>query len=103
MAPAESKPTDLFVLSDEQILEIEPAEAPSDAAQATDAESSGHQISTNSQTEKTTDRNVTSAPSTSHMSQESLVTSRDATEPPAWLAAQMKGPWGGGGPRGGVV
>jgi hypothetical protein len=96
MAHAESKVTDLFVLSDEQILDIAPeAEALSDAAQETDAKSSGHQISTNSQAEKTTDRNVTSAPNTSHTSQESLVTSRDAAEPPAWLAAQMKDPWGG--------
>src|SRR6267143_725171 len=95
MAPAESKGTDLFVLSDEQILDIAPAEAPSDAAPATVAEFSGHQISTNSWTEKTADRNVTSEPSTSHTSHQSPVTSHDTAEPPAWLAAQMNDPWGG--------
>ena len=95
MAPAESKGTDLFVLSDEQILDIAPAEAPSDAAPATVAEFSGHQISTNSWTDKTADRNVTSEPSTSHTSHQSPVTSHDTAEPPAWLAAQMNDPWGG--------
>src|SRR5258705_3331064 len=90
MAPAESKGTDLFVLSDEQILDIAPAEAP-----ATVAEFSGHQISTNSWTDKTADRNVTSEPTTSHTSHQSPVTSHDTAEPPAWLAAQMNDPWGG--------
>jgi hypothetical protein len=96
VAPAESKVTDLFVLSDEQILDIGPeADAPSDAGQVTDAGSLGQQVSTNSQSEKTADRTLPSAPGTSPTRHERQVTSHDATEPPPWLAAQMKDPWGG--------
>jgi len=96
VVPAESKVTDLFVLSDEQILEIAPeADGPSDADQVTNAGSLGRQVSTNNQGEKTTDRSVPSAPSSPPTGHESPVTSHGALEPPAWLAAQMQDPWGG--------
>src|SRR6202047_2517452 len=101
MTSVASNPTvdagkDLFVLSDEQILDIaQEADAPSGAGQAADTESSGQQVSTNSQSEKTADRTLTSAPGTSPTRHERQVTSHEAAEPPAWLAAQMKDPWGG--------
>lgn len=83
---------DLFVLSDEQILDIGPeADAPSDAGQVTDSGSPGRQVSTNTQT----DRSLTSASSTSPTSHESPGTAHDAAQPPAWLAAQMQDPWSG--------
>src|ERR1700686_4380857 len=87
---------DLFILSDEQILDIAPeTEAPSEARQVTDPRSPGHQISTNSQTEQSGDRSSSSPPNTSQTSRESRATSHESAEPPAWLAAQMQGPWGG--------
>jgi hypothetical protein len=96
IAPSESNVADLFALSDEQILEIAPeAGAPADAGQVAGDGPSVHQPKTNSQPEKTADRSLPSAPITSHTSHESPVTSHDSIEPPAWLAAQMKDPWGG--------
>jgi len=101
MSSVASNPTanagkDLFVLSDEQILDIGPdAGAPSDAGHAADTESSGQQVSTNGYTGTTADRTLTSAASTSHTTHQSQVTSHDSAEPPAWLAAQMQDPWGG--------
>src|SRR6266481_3514813 len=95
MASAETNATDLFVLSDEQILDITPeADAPSHAGQGTDPGSPGQQVSTNNQHEKTADRSLTSAASSSH-NHESQVTSQNPAEPPAWLAAQMQDAWGG--------
>src|SRR6266403_2045667 len=96
MASAETNATDLFVLSDEQILDISPeADAPSHAGQATDPGSPGQQVSTNNQHEKTADRSLTAAASSSDASHESRGTSHDPAEPPAWLAAQMQDAWGG--------
>src|SRR6267154_4693999 len=96
-APADSKLTDLFVLSDEQILDIRPeVDAAAVATGAlTGAGSSVHQGSTNNQTEGTADRTLTSAPNASDASHESRGTSHDPAEPPAWLAAQMQDAWGG--------
>src|SRR5712671_1670504 len=94
-APAETKATDLFVLSDEQILDITPeADAPSHAGQVTDPGSPGQQVSTSNQHEKTADRSLPAAASSSH-NHESQVTSLNPAEPPAWLAAQMQDAWGG--------
>src|SRR5882724_4212386 len=96
MASAETKANDLFVLSDEQILDITPeADAPSHAGQVTDPGSPGQQVSTNNQYEKTADRSLTAAASSYHTNHESQVTSHDPAEPPAWLAAQMQDAWGG--------
>ena len=96
---------DLFALTDEQILEIEP--------EAQDTTASGELRAVNGQTTRSAgqtaspaQRNqVTGDPrgdaateassgisSTSHQSQ---VTSHSQQEPPAWLAAQMKDPWTG--------
>src|SRR5882757_844075 len=96
MASAETNATDLFALSDEQILDITPdADAPSHAGQVTDSGSPGQQVSTNNQHEKTADRSFTAAASSSHTDYESRGTGHDAAEPPAWLAAQMQDAWGG--------
>jgi hypothetical protein len=94
LAPGESKVTDLFVLSDEQILEItpEPAGANKDDSGALNADIGGGVV----------------AP-TPTSSYQSTVTSRHSTdqakgaqpelavpvEPPAWLAAQMSDAWAG--------
>src|SRR5882762_6385807 len=96
MASAETNATDLFALSDEQILDITPdADAPSHAGQVTDSGSPGQQVSANNQHEKTADRSLTAAASSSHTNYESQVTSHNLAEPPAWLAAQMQDAWGG--------
>src|SRR6266481_1220200 len=96
MASAETKATDLFVLSDEQILDIGPeADALSHAGQVTDPGSPGQQVSTSNQHEKTADRSLTAAASSHHTNHESQVTSHNPAEPPAWLAAQMQDAWGG--------
>jgi hypothetical protein len=96
VAPSESNVAELFALSDEQILDITAeADAPTDAGQVAGAGPSVHQAKTNGQPEKTADRSLPSAQTTSHTSHESPVTNHDSAEPPAWLAAQMKDPWGG--------
>src|SRR5258708_25292831 len=96
MASAETNATDLFALSDEQILDIGPeADAPSHAGLGTDPGSAGQQVSTNNQREKTADRSLTAAASSYHANHESQVTSHNPAEPPAWLAAQMQDAWGG--------
>src|SRR5258707_11728169 len=96
----ETSAHDLFALSDEQILEIEP-----------EAEVAGQQVSV-TPTERTSlsangDAGAAAAPPVT--GRQSPVASRESTEqragaqpglavplePPAWLAAQMKDPWGG--------
>ena len=95
---APSSPVDaggeLFALSDEQILNI-PTEdaAPSGADRASDSESAGQRVSTNSQSEHAEYR--TPAPSNARTDHEPRATGHDSIEPPAWLAAQMQDPWGG--------
>ncbi len=87
---------ELFALSDEQILEIAPeAVAPADAEPVSGPVPSAHQPKTSGQPERTADRSLLSAQPTSSTSHESPVTSHETTEPPPWLAAQMKDPWGG--------
>src|SRR6266404_5821917 len=86
---------DLFVLSDEQILDIKPetevARTESRvASQETSAEPSSRSTTRASEPNQTA---TAAAPtSTGHAS---LATSHDPIEPPPWLAAQMQDPWGG--------
>jgi hypothetical protein len=86
---------DLFVLSDEQILDIknetEVARTESRvASQETSAEPSSRSTTRASEPNQTA---TAAAPaSTAHASR---ATSHDPIEPPAWLAAQMQDPWGG--------
>jgi len=91
-ANGESSIQDLFTLSDEQILEIEPQKevAPSES-RATSQEATATQVTASRPEDATPTGATTPSPFTSH---ESRATSHDP-EPPAWLAAQMKDPWGG--------
>ncbi len=82
---------DLFALTDEQILEIEPEAQ--DAAVRNATVDAGVQTEEKRDSPPGNDGSPTEspvAPATGHQSQ---VTSHDSAEPPAWLAAQMKDPW----------
>jgi len=91
-ANAASSIQDLFALSDEQILEIEPQKevAPSES-RATSQEATATQATASRPEDATPTGTTTPSSFTSHGSR---ATSHDS-EPPAWLAAQMKDPWGG--------
>ena len=82
---------DLFVLTDEQILEIAPeTETAPSQSQAASEHRPAKQLLAGRPEDVTPTATATSA--TSHASP---VTSHTAGEPPAWLAAQMQDPWGG--------
>jgi hypothetical protein len=84
--------SDLFALSDEQILEIEPEkEMARSESRVGSHEPAAKQPPADRSEDAALTGTATAPSSTSH---ESLVTSPDAVEPPAWLAAQMKDPWG---------
>lgn len=93
--PAPTTPTpspqELFILSDEQILDIVPA----DSEQAAGPEPSMHPSRSNNQPEQTAYRSSHVAPINSPTGHESRATGHDSPEPPPWLAAQMKDPLGG--------
>src|SRR5258706_8393276 len=85
--------SDLFALSDEQILEIEPEkEMARSESRVGSHEPAAKQPPADRSEDAALTGTATAPSSTSH---ESLVTSPDAVEPPAWLAAEMKDPWGG--------
>jgi len=105
--PTLSTTHELFALSDEQILEIAPEQEDPDPRSVTREEiSASHNLRTahqqNQPPEDATDsralRNGTpdsgqaAASSTDHGTR---ATNHDSAEPPPWLAAQMKDPWGG--------
>jgi len=105
----ESTPHDLFALTDEQILEIEPEAEPDRLAPAV-ISSEARNLSSSSATDQASqskrdssspsaarnDRMAQIAPDAADSSHESPVTSHVAAEqPPTWLAAQMKDPWTG--------
>jgi hypothetical protein len=95
-APTESNVADLFVLSDEQILDIAPeADAPLGAGQSAGPGPSAPPPQASGQPEHAADRISPAAPAIAHTSHQSPVTSHNPTEPPPWLVAQMKDPWGG--------
>ncbi len=98
---------DLFALTDEQILEIEPEAEPDCLAPAvistearnlpsssvTDQASQSKRDSSSTSAARN-DRMAQIAPDAAASSHESPVTSHVAAEqPPTWLAAQMKDPW----------
>ncbi len=99
---------DLFALTDEQILEIEPELEPGRLAPpiissearnlssfpATDQASQSKRDSSSSAAPRN-DGMGQSAPDPAATAHHSPVTSHDAVEPPGWLAAQMKDPWTG--------
>src|SRR5258708_7663676 len=85
--------SDLFALSDEQILEIEPEK---EMARSESRVGSHEPAAKQPPADRSEDAALTgTATAPSSMSHGSLGTSPDAVEPPAWLAAQMKDPWGG--------
>src|SRR5579863_5426206 len=86
---------ELFALSDEQILDIAPETDAPDAGEAAVHRPSAHPPQASGQPEHTADRSLPSAPATSHTNRQLPGTGHDTTEPPPWLAAQMKDPWGG--------
>lgn len=86
---------DLFALTDEQILEIEPE---AQAASTQDSAAAGQPKSKSDSAVTSLPRNDGSpagSPDAAATSHESPVTSHDSPEPPPWLAAQMKDPWSG--------
>src|ERR1700687_6104535 len=86
---------DLFALSDDQILEIEPekegANGESRLGRQESSTAAAKQVPT--RPGDVTQTGTAKAPSSA--SRESPSTSHDAPEPPSWLAAQMKDPWAG--------
>jgi hypothetical protein len=89
---------DLFALTDEQILEIEP--------EAQDVAVRSSTVDAGARTEEKRGSPIAALPENNGLaggspnieatSHQSPVTSHDLAEPPAWLAAQMKDPWTGG-------
>lgn len=99
---------DLFALTDEQILEIEPEgqdvavwSLVLDAGAQTEGKrdsSPDSQTMTRSSSAAALSQNAGSpseSPAAAATSHQSRVTSHDSPVPPAWLAAQMKDPWTG--------
>jgi hypothetical protein len=95
-SPANGQSTlhDLFALTDEQILEIEPDAQ--DAAVRSSAVDVGAQAEEKRDSLPGNDGSPTNSSIAAATSHQSPVTSHDSAEPPAWLAAQMKDPWTGG-------
>ena len=98
LALNESSAADLFALSDEQILEIAPEKevasgawpldsARSERVASADSATAANQTLPPPQSRDATSASVEADPAGSSTSLE--------TEPPAWLAAQMKDAWGG--------
>jgi hypothetical protein len=86
---------DLFALSDEQILEIEPETGVARSESQTASEPAPAKQTPVNRTEDAAPSPAFSTSQTVPVSYESSVTNRGALEPPAWLAAQMQDPWGG--------
>src|SRR6267142_2382561 len=81
----EAKLSDLFVLTDEQILEIEPQSQQEMATDPSALRTRDNSASTREAPIATVERTEDIAVRGGH----------DAAEPPAWLAAQMQDAWGG--------
>src|SRR6266851_1734908 len=100
LAVSESKATDLFALSDEQILEIEPeAEVAGQRSAVASAERTLLAADGNAGTAAVASATSHQSPATGHKLTEQRTGAQPQLalplEPPAWLAAQMKDPWGG--------
>ena len=92
ISSGESSAQNLFALSDEQILDIAPE---AEAADQQDSAAPGEAASVGANREAAD----AAAPVTSHPSTDRAAGAQPQLavplEPPAWLAAQMKDPWGG--------
>src|SRR5207245_6449238 len=88
---------DLFVLTDEQILEIEPEQEASGAAvqQPLLALPARRADTTNAQSAAEPNGSVASSQLIENTQQSTLAGVPVLPEPPPWLAAQMKDPWSG--------
>src|SRR6266568_5142080 len=91
---------DLFVLTDEQILEIEPDPVISSEAGNLSSSTATDQASrpkgdSSSPSAPRNDGSQAGLPDTAATSYESPGTNHDSPEPPQWLAAQMRDPWSG--------
>src|SRR6266849_4741311 len=109
---------DLFALTDEQILEIEPeaqavqvgtdqahsrniapavisSEARNLSSPDTEDEAARSKRDSSVASLPRNDGSQTGSPGAAATSHQSPVTSHDSAQPPAWLAAQMKDPWRG--------
>src|SRR5712664_921054 len=100
LALSESKATDLFALSDEQILEIEPeAEVAGQRSAVASAERTLLAADGNAGTAAVASATSHQSPATGHKLTEQRTGAQPQLalplEPPAWLAAQMKDPWSG--------
>src|SRR5229473_5502905 len=100
LALSESKATDLFALSDEQILEIEPeAEVAGQRSAVASAERTLLAADGNAGTASVASATSHQSPATGHKLTEQRTGAQPQLalplEPPAWLAAQMKDAWGG--------
>ena len=96
----ETSAHDLFALSDEQILEIEPeAEAAGQQVSVAPAERLPASANGNAGTPAAASATSHQPPVTSHQSTDQGTSAQPQLdvplEPPAWLAAQMKDAWGG--------
>src|SRR6267378_3583124 len=104
LALSESKATDLFALSDEQILEIEPeAEVAGQRSAVASAERTLLAADGNAGTAAVASATSHQSPATGHKLTEQRTGAQPQLavplEPPAWLAAQMQDAWGGEGAR----
>src|SRR5712664_731374 len=100
LALSESKATDLFALSDEQILEIEPeAEVAGQRSAVASAERTLLAADGNAGTAAVASATSHQSPATGHKLTEQRTGAQPQLavplEPPPWLAAQMKDAWGG--------
>src|SRR5437763_1776977 len=108
LMPDAASPSELFAMTDEQILEIDaagesaviPSEARnlasvSDAAQAQQSKRDSS-VTSFSRNDGAQDSSQGTAQSSARAATEqSQPSSHQATEPPPWLAAQMRDPWSG--------
>src|SRR5579859_2676915 len=97
LAANESKASDLFALSDEQILDITPESAEAAVGQPFLAvqERPGATVAAQDQSVESEHRHVQGAADPLHNKSAQPEMAVPLGEPPAWLAAQMKDAWGG--------
>jgi hypothetical protein len=91
----ESVVTDLFVLSDEQILDIAPEAGHRNSAAAGEPASLGANRSTAGAATVTDDQTAATRHEIAGQANTAQPETDVPLEPPAWLAAQMQDPWGG--------
>jgi len=95
-ANGETAPHDLFALTDEQILEIEPEVDLRPAVISSEARNLSSPPATDEMAQPKGDSSSPAAPRNDGARQTAANSATEHTpEPPAWLAAQMKDPWSG--------